>query len=328
MTGWISLRRKLLGSAFLGNRLRLCYGRLLRARGDGKIYFRAKFHLLLIPLAKFVRRHQLIGGYLTANGEYFLMTPDRLLLYYNFSNPELTRGDGQSLEFLSAYQDSRLEKFILETAATGSVYIDVGANSGYYYALKVARASPQAAVFAFEPDPRILYHLKKNVEINQLSNVTIVPLALVDAPGFATMTADLGASNFVVPTAAPSVDQPVTSVSCDTLDNFIASRRLSGVSLIKADIEGGEHAFLLGGREQIQRQRPILLLELDDALLRRSGSSVAAVLSLLAEWQYRCFRVKGSRDALAFPRDKIDRLPMDRDDWLTEVAAISEGKAD
>jgi FkbM family methyltransferase len=272
-----------------------------------------------LALSRSIRHDKLTGGEFTAAGEYYLTMPDGLRLFYNFSDPDATRGDGQSLEFLASYRASPLESFVLDSVTGGCTYIDVGANSGYYYALKVARHCPDANIFAFEPDRRILPHLARNIAINRIDNITIVPMALCDEAGTRTMTAALGASNHLILRDANSRAGDVIDVACDTLDNFLRTRGLSDIAFIKVDIEGAEYAFLLGAADCIRRQKPILLLELSAPLLERSGSSVAAVLRLLVGWDYKCFRVRDSSDALAFSTAGMDRFPAGGNAWLSEM---------
>jgi FkbM family methyltransferase len=267
----------------------------------------------LRKLSSFITANQMTGGYLTNGGEFYLKTPDCLYLYYNFDNSCYTLGDGQGLDFRRALGVSTLEKFLMRYLKDGMVVFDIGANNGYYYSLKIARGFTHCRVFAFEPDVRILYHLRKNIEFNKLTNVTVIPQALSSRVGIARMTTLLGASNFLV-TKTSSV--ATTQVWCNTLDNFVEQNRIARIDLIKVDIEGGEYDFLLGARRSIARFKPLLVLELNDELLRRSEASIGAVLSLMRGLSYACFRVTHSSDALAVPRTKTKSLKEEDHAWL------------
>jgi hypothetical protein len=56
---------------------------------------------------------------------------------------------------------------------------------------------------------------------------------------------------------------------------------LTGVTFVKLDIEGHELHALRGARETIRRDRPTLLLELEER-----HHPVQPVIDLLADWQY------------------------------------------
>lgn len=55
-------------------------------------------------------------------------------------------------------------------------------------------------------------------------------------------------------------------------------------------------------------------------LLRRSHSSRDAVLSFLRDLGYKCFRIKGSNDALAVPVDKMSIISESDLGWLETIA--------
>ena len=255
------------------------------------------------------------GGTFNAQGEYYIKTYDDLYLYYNFSNDMITIGDGQGLDFRPARTREPLEEFLIRHLDDGTVYFDIGANNGYYYSLKVAKQCRGCKVYAFEPDPRIFFHLTKNIAINQTDGVKAIQQALSDEEGVAKMTALLGASNFLVQQGTSS-PQPTVDVTCTTLDAFVSQNNIQRIDCIKVDIEGGEPNFLKGSRRTLPNLKPILILELNPDLLRRSRSSVEEVKSLLAELDYECIHVKGSADAVGIPRKKMNLITQDDYSWL------------
>lgn len=59
----------------------------------------------------------------------------------------------------------------------GMVAVDVGANIGLH-TLQMARAvGPQGRVYAVEPAPDNLKYLKRNIALNRLSQVEVLPWA-------------------------------------------------------------------------------------------------------------------------------------------------------
>jgi FkbM family methyltransferase len=276
-------------------------------------YRRIKYCQVLKRFSRLTVKNKVPGGVLTKDGEFYLKTFDGIFLLYNFSN-KYTLGDGQAQDFWPRQTAEPLEKFLLSYLKDGMVYFDVGANNGYYYSLKVSKAVKGSRVYAFEPDPRILFHLRKNIQYNCSENVTIVPQALSNFVGSAWLTEYLGASNFLLDNTQTSL--PRIQVECSTLDDFVLHSGVERVDLIKVDIEGGEHNFLEGCRATLLRFRPVMVLELDPKLLLRSGTSVSAAESLLSDMGYDCRHVKDSTDAIAIPREKSDVLTESDDLWL------------
>jgi hypothetical protein len=72
-------------------------------------------------------------------------------------------------------------------------------------------------------------------------------------------------------------------VSTRTIDGTYAATR---VDVIKVDTEGWEYFILLGGRAVLRRDRPELLLEVNDENMRQCGVTRGALLALLAELGY------------------------------------------
>lgn len=64
------------------------------------------------------------------------------------------------------------------------VVFDVGAHIGYYTLLSSEIVGSTGKVFAFEPDPRNSYYLKKHNCINRADNVTIVNKAVTKNDGY------------------------------------------------------------------------------------------------------------------------------------------------
>jgi len=245
---------------------------------------------------------------LTEGGELYLQVRG-IAVYYNVRDFDLTPGDGQGLDVPAGRATTPLEQFVLDNVPSDGVYVDVGANNGFFYSLQVARRHTGARVFAFEPDPQILPHLKRNVHQNGFdTQIEIIAQAVSDSPGQLRLTAGLGASGYLLDDAAPDpgIEVPVT-----TLDAFVQQRGLDRIDLIKVDIEGHEHRMLEGSRNVLLELQPTLVLELLDQHLRRSGSSRAHVERMLEEVGYSVHLVAGSNDAVAFPRARMpEGLPV------------------
>ncbi len=315
---FISFKKRVRALPFLGVSLSIIYGLVRKLRGDPRLLIQTIFGLYLKIISDFLKRNSLTGGLITSAGEYYLKMPDGIYLYYNYSLPSLTLGDGQGLALLRAHSRLPLEDFVINFLKGSKVYFDVGANSGYYFALKVAQSNRDVQIYAFEPDPKILHHLRKNININKANSITLFEIALAEECGSFSMTADLGASNFLINQNDLLVN--TIEVTVQTLDAFTNQNSIHQIDLIKVDIEGRELDFIKGASATIAKFRPVLLLELNDALLRRGGSSLSDVLIRLKSISYHCYRVKDSNDALCFPSESLNQfLPRDSANWLKEL---------
>jgi FkbM family methyltransferase len=146
--------------------------------------------------------------------------------------------------------------------------LDVGANLGSY-ALPMAKAYPGLELVCFEPQPLVCDLLRKNIELNQLSNVVTHALALSDSAG--EVTATLPEYELEPNIGAFSLDEEVQAhdyevktrgatqtVQLRTLDSF----DFREVRMLKVDVEGLELSVLRGGQQTlVQNGFPPLLFE-------------------------------------------------------------------
>lgn len=152
-------------------------------------------------------------------------------------------------------------------AAQAHIVLDIGSFSGLY-SLISARVNGEAKVYAFEPFPVAQRLIKNNIDRNDFhERIALIEIALSDAPGSArlsvptTETGLLESSSSIAPIYE---DKTLESfeVKKDTLDNVCAEKGISGVSLIKLDVEQHEETVLKGGRKTFERDRPILFMEI------------------------------------------------------------------
>lgn len=249
---------------------------------------------------------KMTGGQMTNNGEFYLRMPEDIYLFYNFKDKQYTLGDGQSLDFQQATGKDKSADILFALIKDGDCYCDVGANNGYYYSLRVAKALPKTKVIAFEPNPMIQYHLSKNISFNGLENVTIVHEALCDKVGTAGFAYEFGAGSYL--TASQGETLKTMSVKTNTLDQYALSNLEKNVDFIKVDIEGGEYSFLKGAEETLRKSSPILVLELRENLLRRSLATMNDVVEFMKNLGYHFYAITGTADVLCIPENKKDAI--------------------
>jgi FkbM family methyltransferase len=145
----------------------------------------------------------------------------------------------------------------------GDTVVDVGAHIGRYTLVAAKRA---ARVVAVEPDPSNLLILRENITLNRFSNVTVVPVALSNRPGraslFLSQSANKGMHSLEPDwSQAPSHIgiQETVEVDCETLDSIVRTEGLERVDWLKVDVEGHELAVLEGGQETLSRSRHLII---------------------------------------------------------------------
>lgn len=135
--------------------------------------------------------------------------------------------------------------FLLKNLVRGEVFVDVGANIGYFTCLAGKLVGNSGLVIAFEPEPLNFRLLISNVKVNNLNNVICERLAVADFVGSAKLflnPAEPGGH-----TLFPHVrNMKYCQVSTTTLDHYFATRKLPEPDMIKIDVEGAELPVLHG----------------------------------------------------------------------------------
>jgi len=177
------------------------------------------------------------------------------------------------------YQVRYLRKFI----QPGWTVIDVGANCGWYSLLMSKWVGHSGRVFAFEPSPRSLPVIRRNLELNPGARVFLQEMALGDTLGSCAMR--------VPEPRHLGMDQVCSgsSIRMATLDSFVHSNGVERVDFIKVDIEGFEPHFLRGAEGTLRQFHPPMLVEINPAPLANFGSSEEGLESRLHELQYDLF---------------------------------------
>lgn len=174
----------------------------------------------------------------------YSLIPGSLYIKYR-ANKELHRGEAEvSLLPFLAPRDRNA--------------VDAGANKGVYTYF-MARLCKH--VYAFEPNPKIYRILQKTIA----GNVTASPAALSDNTGRAVLRVPYGSrghQNQNASLSAVKVSGNHTPVDVETyrLDDL----QIENIGFMKIDVEGFELPLLAGAAKTIARDRPNLLIEMEE----------------------------------------------------------------
>ncbi len=174
------------------------------------------------------------------------------------------------------------------------IALDIGANRGVYTHV-LSRLTPR--VEAFEPNPAVFRRLRRTLPRNARAH----QVALSDRNGEAELLVPLDRGKYadqratLSPRSADPETRPVT-VPVRTLDSF----DFQNVGFIKIDVEGFEQAVLRGARATLGRERPVLLIELEE---RHTAEPIEHSLAAVAAFGYELFF---ARDDAIHPIARFD----------------------
>lgn len=139
----------------------------------------------------------------------------------------------------------------------GMTVVDVGANIGYFTVIFAKLVGDTGKVYAFEPDPYNYDLLSRNIKLNNLSNVVLIPKALSNKSGKIKLFLDgtnLGNMSFAAQNI--SDDGGEIDVETITLDDYLGGQK---ADFIKIDVQGAE-GLVLSGAERTLRTSPLKIL--------------------------------------------------------------------
>ncbi len=172
---------------------------------------------------------------------------------------------------------------VLDLLGPGGVFVDVGANIGYFSIVGASAVGDSGVVFAFEPDPDNFRLLQANAGLNGLQgriDAVQAGLAATNHTGRLYLSRD-NFGDHRLSTAVPGRE----SVEVQLLHGgeYLGSR-LVRIDLLKVDTQGSEYDVMLGLMPLLRRlpEAPRILIELTPLSLRQSGASGRALVELLA----------------------------------------------
>lgn len=156
---------------------------------------------------------------------------------------------GFSIAYSNGAYEPSMHAVLQRVLDPGDVFIDLGANEGFFsvVASKIVQASGR--VIAVEPQQRLQNVLLTNFHLNQCLNVEIGCFAIGQGESFTPFnlapSTNTGSSGL---TRATQYAVPTEIVRATTLEKLLDRFLVNKCKLIKIDIEGGEYTAVLGSK--------------------------------------------------------------------------------
>ena len=170
---------------------------------------------------------------------------------------------------------------VLERLRPGSVFVDVGANIGYYTVLASLACGPGGRVHAFEPEPGNFALLEENVVLNSVKNAVLVNAAVGSESGHGELflSENNQGDHRLYRNESRNECLRVRTVS---LDDWFGARP-ERIDLVKVDTQGCEARIVAGmaGLLDANHGRMSLILEYWPFGLLGAGDSPEALVGML-----------------------------------------------
>lgn len=176
---------------------------------------------------------------------------DEIIKFYL---PYVTSDELQKSILLSGtfYDVLNLESY-RKYISKNAVGVDAGTNIGNHtvFFSKICKCQK---IYSFEPQKTMIDILKKNLQLNMITDVTLFNAALGKECGKAELSAFLP-GNFGATVFHPSDTGNIDLVSLDSLE-------LNQLDFLKIDVEGGQLELLKGAAKTLQKFSPVIFIEL------------------------------------------------------------------
>ena len=225
----------------------------------------------------------------------YLNPTDRNVSYLIFTNKEH-----------EPFETLILKYFLKEN----SIYVDIGANVGYY-TLLAASIAKKGQVFSFEPYNLNFELLEKNIVANNLVNVQTFPYAVYNENTSVDIFSS-GANKGNVRLFKDDLEgymeehQSNKSVKCVTLDSILDDS--SNPDIIKMDIQGGEMLALQGMKKIINNTNELVLFtEFWPEAITLNKESPSEFLQSLHNLNFEIYDMDTTSNKLLKKSNEIDK---------------------
>jgi FkbM family methyltransferase len=177
--------------------------------------------------------------------------------------------------------EPELTELIWNSCHTDTVFVDVGANIGYFTVLAGSRIRDggKGRVIAVEPNPACLPLLERNLVINwSMCPIEVHKVAAGAAPGEAWLASPASrAANAHISAAGEDAEiEQRTAIRVETLDSLVPESL--AVDILKIDVEGHEISVFRGAERIIARSPDIkIVMEWSPGQIAAAGVSVAEI---------------------------------------------------
>ena len=185
--------------------------------------------------------------------------------------------------------EKEMTDHILSNLDEGDVFVDLGANEGYFSILASKKVKAQGRVFSIEPQIRLWPVILNNIQLNRLDNVTLMPYAISAKPDkiklILSPSINTGSSTFTEDFRRKYWPRQV--INSSTLDDLFLHQDFI-IKVLKIDIEGFEFFALKGAVGLLASKRIAnIVIEMHDAQLMSLGQSASEIHEFLLSYGYK-----------------------------------------
>jgi len=218
------------------------------------------------------------------------------------------KGLAMSISHYGKYEETEA-KIMEQKISKGDIVIDAGANIGLHTLNMAKIVGKTGKVFAFEPEITNFGILKKNIKLNNYTNIFAEHKAVGEKDGIATLYRSNHPGMHKID-SKPQHSKDKLNVDIISLDNFFNKNHIQPkIDFIKIDVEGFELSVLKGMKNILKNNKNIkILLELSHNKLHEEdleyNSKYEELLDFLESFNFKKFCIDEENNKLIQVSDK------------------------
>lgn len=193
--------------------------------------------------------------------------------------------------------DFEIRRLIENILKPGDIFVDVGANMGYFSAVAANAVGPRGQVHCFEPVPKYAEYIQELIDLNPDYTIHLNRHALGNESSKATLyenRCNTGGHSLLKEYVGDLV-QDAYEVRVERLDACLKQKQLRTVSLIKIDTEGYDFPVLLGLESFLSStdRLPIMIAEISPNSFPMTGHRIEEFADYVRGYGYEIYAVCG-----------------------------------
>jgi len=191
------------------------------------------------------------------------------------------------------------QRLIKKHLKPGGVFIDVGANIGYFSAVGAGAVGKTGQVHCFEPISQYSYYIKKMIELNPEYQIKTNDIALGEEAGQCSIAChgrNIGGNSLVPGYICEEDIAETIDIEVKRLDDYIEQEKLAEVSLIKIDTEGYESPVLFGLSRFFDGHKnnlPPIIAELTPKAFEMLDKKLDEFYDFMSSYGYKSYAICG-----------------------------------
>ena len=177
-------------------------------------------------------------------------------------------------------------EFCKKEIKKGDTVVDIGANIGLFTLFFSKLVGTTGRVIAFEPDPENFDVLKKNIELNEITNVTLVQKGVSNKNESVKLyKSNVSGGHSLIKNEWA---KEYTNIQTVTLDDYFRGEE---IDMIKIDTEGFELEVIEGGKKLLEDNKNMKIISEFGGYYYKRNNSKVLYPKILHEMGFKLFGI-------------------------------------